>query len=1241
MLPIGNCQLQTVNCQLKKIHPGWSRDVHSVSNNWCNYLKHIKTMKFLFPAKGLMCSFLSAYTSKYKGWIMKLSCLTIAVCVAGLQLLMANTGEAQGLSEIKITLELKSEPLKTAFTKIEKQTDFRFAYNKKQVDLYKNITLAKDNYILEKLLDILLANTQLSYKQVNNKIIIFQTDKKETDNTKTALNAETITPADGSIKGKITNEKGEPVAGASILLVGQDKGTAANAQGDFTITGVKPGKYKLQISAVGFQNVVKEITVSDGQSTEISFQLKPGSNALDEVIVTGYSKQSKRDVTGAITTISANTVAQTPVSDVGSVLEGHVAGVSVDAQGGPGSTAVVRIRGFGTNGNNDPLYVIDGVQMRGGNNLVNPGDIETLTILKDPSITSLYGAEGGNGVIVITTKSGKIGTPRLEYSSYASWESPIKYPSMLSPQQYANTYWGYLKNSGLAQSDPYYGSGSSPVLPDYIIERQSGAQLAVSANDPAASPDLYNLSSYRILKTNKQGTDWFKAVLGKAFSQSHQLSVSGATDKSNYALSLNYLDNKGILLGTFFRRYSLRVNTEFKPAKWMKIGENIQFSFSQGNSVDNHNPQGLFADLYQRSPLIPVYDIEGNYSGPKGITNSLALNPGGNNPVFGQQNGLKNNKGYNSGIIGSGYLDVEPIKGLVVETKIGLQFYNNSYRYFTDTIPQNVFTAPYNSFAEGGGWTSDWRWTNKISYDIRINQIHKISAFVAYEAREYFTRSYGGATPNLPYTIPSYLNLSNGAPVDTTGGIFNTVNGSSDAETENSVFGNINYSLMDKYLFSYVIRRDGSSKFGPLRKYGTFPSYSVGWRVSQEKFMNNVNWVNDLKLRAALGSNGNNAIPSGLYENQYNTNPYVSSYDLGGTNNSAVTGVGLYQIGNPYIHWETNQTTNIGFDAALFKNRLSVAFSWFNRVTKDLLAVPPLTGLQGDALAPYENIMKFSNKGVELELGYNNNIGKLRYEMSFNIATYRNKVLYIDGDTAAHLDGDSYAPTHFSLTRSVVGRPVSSFYGLVEDGIFQSGDDYTKYGVTEPGLTAANAAGHFKFKDINKDGKIDDNDRTFIGSPHPKFSYGYTLNLFYMNFDLGIFLQGVSGNKIFNYWRVNSEFPGALGAGSADTWSTTNTNAKLPVWASGTNDDKNPSSFFVESGSYMRIKSLQLGYTFPKSKAFSRLRVYVQGYNLITFTKYTGIDPEVSTGSATNAGVDFGGNYPIARKVLVGLNFGL
>ena len=1039
-----------------------------------------------------------------------------------------------------------------------------------------------------------------------------------------------------TVSGIITDEKGVPLVGATISVKGKiNLVTTTNNAGRFKLD-IGANSALLIVSYTGF--ITQQVSVKADQSVSIS--LVSTDTNLDDVIVTGYSRQSKRNVTGAVSTVSSDVVLQTPVADVGSVLQGRVAGVSVDEQGGPGATSVVRIRGFGSNGNNDVLYVIDGVQVRGGSNLVNPNDIETITVLKDPSNTALYGAQGGNGVIVITTKMGKkAAAPKLEYNTYGSFETPTKYPKSLIPQQYANAYWGYLKNSNLPLNNQFYGSGATPVLPDYIIERKGLPVLTAAEGSAAVNPALYNLSTYRILKTNKDGTDWFGAMLNPSFSHNQQLTVSGATDKSSYSLGMGYLNNEGTLLGTYFTRYSIRVNTEFRPVKWLKIGENMQFSYTQGAGVSNgnHNPQGLIADLYRRSPLIPIYDITGNYSGPKDFADTKALHPGGNNPVLVQNTGRDNSKGYNAGVIGSAYVDIEPMKNLIFESKVGMQFYPNSYRFFRDTFPQNVYSATYNQFTEGGGYSTDLRWTNKVSYDIKFKNIHSISAFAAYEASKATSRSNQGTVTNLLYTTQGYLNLSNGA--------FNPVApmvGSNGYENSTSVFGNINYILMDKYLFSFVARRDGSSKFGPLSRYGNFYSYSGGWRISKEKFMQRFTWLSDLKLRAAYGENGNNAIPADLYEDRYTTSGYVnySSYDLNGTNNSAFTGAGLYQLGNPKIHWETNKTTNIGFDA-MFQNKFSVAFSWFNRVTKDLLAVPPVTGLRGDALAPYENIMQFSNKGIELELGYRNSFGKLNYDMNFNIATYRNNVDYISSDPTAHINGNSYAPTQFALTRSAVGIPVSSFFGFIQDGIFQSADEYTKNGVIHNGLTAATAPGHFKFRDINGDKKINDDDRTFIGNPHPKFSYGYNLNLNYKNFDVGIFLQGVSGNKIFNYWRVNSVFPGAMGEGSDDTWSPTNTSAKLPIWNSTTSDDIKPSSFFVEDGSYLRLKSLQIGYTLHATKAFSKMRFYVQGFNLATFTKYTGIDPEISIGNATNYGVDFGGNYPISRRIVFGINFGL
>ena len=1179
--------------------------------------------------------------------VMKITIVQLTLTFLFTFSLYANDTSGQGILDKKISMSAENMQIRKVISKLQDQTGVKFLYSPNTIEAYRKISFSVEDKSLEVFFNEIIRPLSIDYKLVDGQVLLFPANNNaqaQMDNSsipdKEALQTNTFLLNANIVTGTVTDNNGTPLAGATVTVKSNNAlVTTTDNAGNFQLDIGSSTTAVLVVSYTGFKP--QEMNVTANQSVSVALSIV--ENSLNEVIVTGYSKQSKRDVTGAVSTVSADVIAKTPVTDVGSVLQGRVAGVSVDAQGGPGSISSVRIRGFGSNGNNDVLYVIDGVQMRGGSNLINPNDIETITVLKDPSNTALYGAQGGNGVIVITTKTGKRGTiPKLEYSSYGSWESPTNYPKSLSPQAYANAYWNYLKNSNLPLTDQYYGAGDAPVLPDYIIGRNVPPQLVAAEGSAAADPALYNLASYRILKTNKAGTDWFRSVMGTRFSHNHQLTLSGASDKSNYSLGFGYLDNQGTLLATYFTRYSLRVNTEFRPTQWLKVGENVQFSYTQGAGVDNHNPQGTLADLYQRSPLIPIYDIAGNYSGPKGFADTKALHAGGNNPVLGQKNGRENSNGYNAGMIGSAFVNVEPIKGLILETRVGAQFYPYSFRYFIDTFPQNVFSARYNQFTEGGGYSSDLRWTNKLSYDFRIASMHKVSAFIAYESSKSLNRYNSGTTPNLLYTTQGYLNLNNGNPI-VNGGPYNMVAGGSGNETSTSIFGNINYTLADKYLFSFVGRRDGSSKFGPLNRYGNFYSYGAGWRISQEKFMQDISWVNDLKLRAAYGENGNNAIPADLYEDSYTTSGYInySSYDLDGTNNSAFTGAGLYQLGNPYIHWETNKTTNIGFDAALFSNSLTVSFSWFNRVTKDLLAVPPVTGLRGDALAPYENIMQFSNKGIELEIGYNNKIGQVSYDMNFNIATYRNNVDYISEDTSAHIDGNSYAPTHFALTRSEVGRPVSSFFGYIQEGIFQSAEDYTKYGVDHNGLTASTAAGHFKFKDINNDGKINDDDRTFIGNPHPKFSYGYNLNLYYKTFDLGIFLQGVSGNKIFNYWRAYTVFPGAQGEGADDTWSPINTNAKLPIWNNTSSDDIKPSSFFVEDGSYFRVKSLQLGYTFHVPKAFSKLRLYVQAYNLATITNYSGIDPEISTGSATNVGVDFGGNYPISKKYIIGVNLGL
>lgn len=1051
------------------------------------------------------------------------------------------------------------------------------------------------------------------------------------------------------IKGTITDDKNAPLSGASVILKGSKLGTITDNNGNYFFSISKPGT--LVFSYAGYVN--KEIAVTSSETLNVS--LVTNNATLNDVIVTGYSRQSKRDVTGAASTVSADVITKTPVADVTTALQGRVSGVSVDDQGGPGNPAVIRIRGIGSLGNNDPLYVIDGVQVRMGSGegsqniaaLLNPNDIESITILKDPSLTTLYGSEGSNGVIVITTKSGKRGEPQLEYSTYLGQEFLIKFPTMVTPQQQADAlYQSYLNSAQTFPYGSFYGNGTKPVLPDYIIEGTT-PNLGVAANDPRADPSLYNFNSYRILKTNKAGTNWFKTVFNPAFTQNHQLSLSGASEKSNYAITFGYLDDNGSLIGSYFKRLSLRANTDFKLKPWLRIGENFEISYTTNNTISTTgeaNNQNDFnnniTNIYAISPLMPAYDIAGHTSGTNGVSAIM----GGSNPLTSQLH-ANDSKNYTESAIGAAYIEIEPYKNLTINSKIGIQFIPNQYHSFVDSFPQEPIPSHTTYYYEGSSYYTDWRWTNKLAYNITINSIHKISAFVAYEANEFKGRYDGIVMTNLISSDPAFQYVGSG--------ILNPnfpPSGGGSKSTAVSEFGNVTYSLMDKYLLTGTFRHDGSSVFGGLYRYGTFPAASAGWRISEEKFMDNVKWIDDLKLRASWGKTGNNAIGSQSGSSLYTQNDNIyGGYDLAGTNISQVLGAYESVLGNPYVHWESNITTNIGLDAAFINNRLTASLNWFNRKTGDLLYPRPSPGTAGAAAAPYDNIMSFTNKGFELEVGFKSGKSKLGYDMNFNISSYRSNVDYINGDSTDHIDLAIFAPTHYNLTRSQVGHPVSEFYGYIQTGIFQSGDDYTKYGVTQPGLTADNAAGHFKFKDISgpngkPDGVIDEYDQTFLGNPSPKFTFGYNLNLYYKKFDLGIFIQGSVGNKIFNYWRTFTQWPGYLDARSLDTWSPENTNAKLPIYTQdgvNSNYDAVPSSFFVEDGSYVRLKTVQLGYTFPQTKAFKGLKVYIQAFNLATITKYSGLDPEVNNGNPGALGIDFGNAYPNSKKLLLGINFNL
>lgn len=668
-------------------------------------------------------------------------------------------------------------------------------------------------------------------------------------------------------------------------------------------------------------------------------------------------------------------------------------------------------------------------------------------------------------------------------------------------------------------------------------------------------------------------------------------------------------------------------------------------SYASENSV-GRNPTGDIASLYILSPLLPKYDIAGNYAG----TNKALVLGNTGNPYTDREN-QPSDKYYQESIIGSAYAEVEPIHGLTYTNQIGFQFVPNETRAYTPVQYQEPIPGTTNLFTEGGAYFTDWRWLNKVAYSTTIAKVHKVTAFAGYEANQYNYRIYGGTTGNIAYPSSNTQYLGNGN-TGTGSAYVPTVYGTGSAYTKVSMVGNATYSLMDKYLLTGTFRRDGSSNFGPDDRYGNFAAASAGWRLSSEDFMKNIHWINDLKVRASYGTAGNDAGNGSVSYIGYLASGPFGDYDLAGTNINSMSGYYPYQLGNPNLHWESNKTTNIGFDAALFNNSLTGSFNWFNRITDGLLYAPPSSGTAGSALSPYENVMNFSNKGVELELGYNGHIGRqLRFDMSFNISSYRNRVNYIDGIDSAYIQGGVFGSNGaIYLSRSTVGRPVSSFFGYEYQGLYRTAQDVAGHASEANfGITPTNALGHVMYKDLNGDGVIDAHDETYLGNPNPKFSYGYNLNLFYKDFDFGILLQGVYGNKIFNYARTLSEYPngaaagqGALSPAGLDTWSPSNPNAKLPIFSQDlTAYDLSPASNFIESGSYMRIKQLQLGYSIPHLKGIRKLRIYIQAYNLLTITHYSGMDPEVSDGDPHNLGIDYGTAYPMSKKYLLGVNLGL
>ncbi len=1172
--------------------------------------------------------------------IMRISLIQLFIVIQFSGLSLASSGFAQEVLNRRLTISIKEERIGAALEKISKASGVNFMYSPELIRSQRKVSFSAKEEKLESVLSNFLAPLQISYEVSGTQILLKRSVAKSADQPEGVKTSQSVL---FPVKGKVVDGSGEGIPGATVVVKNSSVGTTTDVDGNFTIN-VPDGSTTLVVSSIGF--LTQEINVTN--KSQVTVTLQGDIKTLSEVVVTGYSTQSKRDITGAVSTVDATELTKVAAPNVAQQLQGRVAGVTVTSNNTPGGEATVRIRGFGTVNDNDPLYIIDGVPTKGGLNSINPNNIESMQVLKDASSASIYGARAANGVIIITTKKGKIGAPQFTFNSRTGIQTgKVELGLIKDPQLFGDLLWTQRRNAGvLTNGNPshqQYGNGPSAVVPDYIL---AGSAYGLSATDPRVNPSLYNYNAagfYQIVEANKEGTDWHKEILRPAPIQEYNLGATGGTENGRYAISLNYFKQDGVMIHTSFDRYSLRSNTEFTFKKRVRFGENLEVSYTQNKGYYHNNGTGSTANNQDGNPIgngyripsiIPVYDIMGNFA----ATRAAGLGPA-TNPVAQLWRG-RNNQLNTFRAFGNVYAEADIMKDLVARTSMGIDYNNANRVSYVLMDLEEAEIEPANSLTNANAYDINWTWTNTLNYSKSFADIHKLSVLAGTEAIKGTGRNFSATRTTFFSEDPLFMYLNSGSA-----GINNSGTGYEWALF--SVFGKVNYSLLDRYLLEATVRRDGSSRFGQNNRYGTFPAFSAGWRISQEGFMSNLTWLDDLKLRAGWGQTGNQEIGNYNGFSTYRSTLNQSSYPITGSNNSVVAGFDTEAFGNQDAKWETTTQTNIGLDVTFLKGKFGFNLDVYNRVTSDMLYQVALPATQGVATIPFVNVGEMSNKGLDLGLNYNDQAmnGALTYGVGINFSTYRNNVVKLNNSATAVLLGP--AIRSYTWTRSVAGMPLYSFYGLKIDGIYQNQGEVDA-GPKYPGYAAV---GKYKYQDTDGDGTITDNDRVFLGNPHPDFTYGINLNLGYKNFDFSAFLQGVQGNQVLNMVKRWVDFNNQAGNRSLrmlyDSWTPENPDAVLPILDANDSRSQQPSSYFIEDGSYLRMKNITLGYTLPAGTlskiGLSSARVYVQAQNLFTITKYSGIDPEItsvgSTPGSTVLGIDQG-NYPNAKMYQIGINFG-
>ena len=1141
------------------------------------------------------------FRSFFKRALLVMKLTAVIFLISTFSLLAAGTYS----QNTRISLNLKNVQIKDVLQKIESNTEYFFIYNNQFVDVDKSISINAENQKVIDVLTKLFIDQEVEFQVTDRKIVIAPLFMDNVQQQKT-------------VYGKVTDSSGASLPGVSVVVKGTTNGSITDLDGNFSISNI-PANANLQFSFVGMKG--QEVAI--GNKTSINVVMEEDAIGIEEVVAIGYGTMKKSDVTGSVASVNSSSIMDRPVVSAAQAIAGQISGVQIQQISGmPGAEGMaIRIRGTGSiTQSNEPLYVVDGYPMEGSAfRLVSPSNIESIEVLKDASSTAIYGSRGANGVVIITTKKGK-GKPTVTVNMYAGFQQPEKYFDMMNRDQFVEYF---IDGRNQAWVDAGIIKGDPDKTPHKANDTNSRRKLYPNSSTLYNIPDGKDGYIYNFLDPNSVAqmpdNDWQKLLFRDAMMQNYEATFSGGNQNTQYLFSAGYLKQDGIVINSDFNRINLNASINSQINEKLKVGFNMNSYFSTGNE----QVEGKYSPIQialQLPPIFPVKNEDGSYGS---MVRNYDIFPGDvANPIGMAEQISTYRKRY--GWLAILFADFEITKGLNYKISIngGIQDNNRNY-YLPSYVDMDASRAP--RIAEGTNekqTDKDWVVEQTLTYHRLFNEKHNFTALAGYTTQKHFYDQLYGAARGFPNDNIKTINA--GAMYDLTG-----------TESEYSMISylaRLNYSYDNKYLLTVAFRTDGSSRFGQDNKWGSFPSFSAGWRVKQENFMQGIETISDLKIRGSYGIAGNNRIGNYSAIGLLNIGYYPTGDALQNT-------VGPNTMPNDQLGWEKTEQVNLGFDLSLINNRIRLEGDFYNSKSLELLLNVPVPSITGYS-SQMQNVGKVQNKGMEFLLTTKNLVNQLKWSSNFNISFNKNEVLEVGPDERPIFASAPNASNAFITT---IGYPIASFYGYVFEGVFMSQEELDKY----PHLSQ-DKVGDGRYRDINEDGKMNANDMTILGDNQPTFTGGFNNNFEYKNFNLGVQFTGSYGADVFSiYKRMIAVYHGDRNAmvEVLDRWKSTEDPGNGQIFRptrTPSGWSRSPSSLWLTDGSYLRLRNVSLSYEFDSIRlskiSVQGLRIYLTGQNLYTWTKNPGYDPEASSeGSGLTKGGDYTG-YPSARSIILGLN---